>query len=176
MTRVDPFRLPRAERREERVEHHDPKTDLTFSWVITEPNASQVSRAVEIAGEMVRDFVTGDSELGRPPVPFPDPDVVPTRGFFIMCALASQVALAPPEEASVPWQPIHWAVFSARMPDGWRKVQTAINRLLAGYPERLGEPVGVPMESGCEAPSDSTTSTLRSPSDGTLSSGASTSD
>src|SRR5262245_35193286 len=148
MPRFDPFQLPRAERRLETVTYGGPEDEIQFEATFQEPNASEISRAVEIAEQLMKDHVSGDPELGRPPLPFPDPDVIPTRAFFVLCAVASLSEQGGPGVRT--WAPAEWAVFAVRAPEAWRRVQAALSRLMTGVEERLGEPAGAPMAVGCE--------------------------
>lgn len=133
MPRIDPYSLPRPERKTETRTFTDDGVELTLT--LREANAGDVARASEVADGLVEDFITGIQGF-RGAAEFPDPDVKPSRTLFVQCALAAELMVA--EERGQAYSAVDFAIFSARLPRAWAQISIWIGQLLAQLQGREG--------------------------------------
>lgn len=133
MKRIDPYSLPRPERKvEERTFNDD---GIEFALALREPNAGDVARASEVCDRLVEDFITGVEGV-RGPAEFPDPDVKSSRTLFLHCAITAELQVW--ENPAQGYQPHDFVVLSARLPRTWAKISIWVGQLLAQLQGREG--------------------------------------
>lgn len=118
VTRIDPFSLPRPDRKVETREFTENGVAFSVSFIV--PNSSDMSCATEACDQMAETYIDGSDV--REAAPFPDVDVKPSRILFFNCALAYEIQQV--TDPRLRYSREEWAVMSVRLPRVWGEICT----------------------------------------------------
>ena len=149
--KINPLLLKRPHRERETRTFVEPGVNgsepIEFELTFWKPNAADLMAATEISKRLVEDFITG-SEI-RPAGPFPDPDVIPTESYFMLCALGE---VCQPSDLPDRYTALDFALLLPKLPTAGLQIQRWINQKMGPEAASLGEPSREPTASS-SAPS-----------------------
>ena len=169
MSRIDPFRLPRPERKLVTRLFTADGYDVEFSF--RRPDAADMNRAAETAKRLVMTYITGSPAEGIPPCEFFD-GIKVSESLFLLCASAEEMQ---PPDLSARYSAEDFVMWLDRLEEDGPKVAGFINEMI--YDWRRGpNSRALRTDSPSVEQSASVTNTSKSPSGETSSSPPSTSD
>lgn len=141
MAKLDAFSMLRGARAAESREFWDPDHEQPLVLALRAPDAADSARAAEAAGDLTRDYITGDKTIGRAAGPFPDPDVKVSENLFLNCALTAEM-----QDPALPdhmrYSALELVLISSKMPVAWREVASWVQQLLARRSDERGKSPG----------------------------------
>jgi len=140
MPKLSVLKLPRLERVAETRSFSDDAAGETLTLTLRYPNASDQARASEVANDLIRDYMTGDNEIGRAAAVFPAEDVIPTETLFRTCAMIE--AMQNPSDPGDAYTALELCILSVRLPLAGREIQTWVNSLYRGGKDAWGKSDG----------------------------------
>jgi hypothetical protein len=137
MAKVDPFALPRLKRP---VDTREFAADgPAISLTLQPAGLPDEARAMEIAEQLTRDYITGSED--RAAADFPE-GVKVSRALFQICSLLAERQY--PENPADAYTAIELAIFSDKRPRDWRQIMTWSTTQQTQWSSRQGESPGPP--------------------------------
>ena len=171
MSRVDPFTLPRVKRTCRQVSLKDSRLPDggEVNLVLWRLDAAGQAVGMELADELIQQYITGDDETGEPPVPFPaigGESVDLSELLFRTVAMVAIMQRPPasqahdwPGQADAAYTPQELVALSVTLPDAWSQLNKEI--VTISKRERiLKNASGAAAGPSSDSPSDTTEPTL----------------